>query len=266
MRVPVDEAWGHELGAFVQNAITQSPPPEALDDQVQGVFAAGYHRDLGLLRYAAGAPLGEVRGAFRRSAEYTIAVFRMREGAPWESAPDVDPSLTNSRRALHAMELALAAGARDLAEALARLVWDPPDASYLGPTSVVCTLEEQRLAYALRDLLLGETASDALRALPGTEWRDAGQRARGWGIVSLAAGDPHAAGVALALLHDEHLARVRDVASLDRLDDLLDVPTLAYASVAYAALSPAPARWTLPRDDAFLSLDLSLDLSLGDDR
>jgi len=246
-RVPVDAAWARDLAVFVRAAIRAVPPPDEIDDQAQAALAAGYHRDLGLLRYADGAPLDDVRALVRRATEYTLALFRLRAPRePWRSADEVDESLTNSRRALEALELALAGGAPELATTLAPLVWDPPDATYIGPTSVVCTPEEQRLAYALRDLLTNTPSSEAIRALPDTEWRSAAQRARGWAMVSIAAHDPIALAVAIELLREVHAAAVRarlaETGALDRLDLLLDVPSLAYAALGRARLGDVPLR------------------------
>lgn len=267
-RVPVDVAWARDLDAFVNAAIGEVPPPEELEDQAQGALAAGYHRDRGLLRYAEGAPLDEVRAAFRRATEYTLALFRLRAPRePWQPADDVDESLTNSRRALEALELALACGAHDLATALAPLVWDPPDATYIGPSSVVCTPEEQRLAYALRDLLANDGAndgasdgaSDVVNMLPDTEWHTSLQRARGWALVSVAAHDSHALALAIAALREAHRAAVRarlaEIGTLDRLDLLLDVPSLAYAAFGRAHLGYVP----LPDADAYFPRGLARD-------
>jgi hypothetical protein len=79
------------------------------------------------------------------------------DGADAASA-SADFSLTNSRRGLLAMQVAVLAGDRSLVERVAALVGDPPDATYVGPDSVVCTQEEQGLAYALKAYLLGRTA------------------------------------------------------------------------------------------------------------
>lgn len=56
------------------------------------------------------------------------------------------------------MQLALVAGDPSLVEQIAAMVGDPPNATYIGPDSEVCTSEEQGLAYALKAYLLGETA------------------------------------------------------------------------------------------------------------
>ena len=258
-RVPVDAAWARELEDFVRARIAESPGPDALESQPQGIFAAGYWRDLALLRWAAGDSSGDVRAALRRSTEYTLAAFAMRPAPesrePWAADEPLDQSLTNSRRGLEAMELALAAGAPDLARALAPLVWDPPGASYLGPTSVVCTPADQRLAYALRDLLLGRAAtSESVRALPDDDLPfDETQRARAWCLFALAAGDRHAFTVAHHALHAVHLARVRDAGALRSLDDLLDVPALAGAALACERFGPSAA----PRADPYLPVALA---------
>lgn len=258
--MPVDVAWACDLDTFVRAAIAGLPAPDDLDDQAQGALAAGYHRDFGLLRFADGAPLGEVRTHFRRATEYMIAVFRARAPrAAWQRADNVDESMTNSWSGLEAMELALSCGAIDLAETLAPLVWDSPDATYVGPTSVVCTLDQQRLAYALRDLLTRQFESAAASALPDTEWRDPAQRARGWALVSIAARDGNALTMAVEALREEHSAAVRarldQVPRLDRLDLLLDVPSLAYSALGRARLGYVP----LPHADPSFPHELARD-------
>ncbi len=67
-----------------------------------------------------------------------------------------DYSLTNSRSHYLAVCKALISGEDALADQLALSIWDPPDASYLGANSVVCTTNEQHLAYALREMFKGD--------------------------------------------------------------------------------------------------------------
>jgi hypothetical protein len=56
--------------------------------------------------------------------------------------------------------MAWIAGEFALAEKLADMMWDPPDADYIGPRSEVCTIFQQRLAYAVKHLLKHD--SDAI--------------------------------------------------------------------------------------------------------
>jgi hypothetical protein len=146
--------------------------------QTDYVLAAEYALDCAFTNYALGTASEEVRGWLARAANALAQVFRRRGTAPGlvvtnaangtvprrdtSRAPDF--SLTNSRRGLLAMYAALANGDHRLAEEIAGLVGDPPDASYIGPNSEVCTPEEQQLAYAVKSLLLGKNAVAAFYA------------------------------------------------------------------------------------------------------
>ena len=70
----------------------------------------------------------------------------------------VDHSLTNSREGLKAVYLALASGEGGLADKLASLLWDPPDATWLSASSVICTRNDHHLAYAVKSLFAGDAA------------------------------------------------------------------------------------------------------------
>jgi hypothetical protein len=64
-----------------------------------------------------------------------------------------DYSVTNSKRNLYGVCIAMTAGDWQTATRLASLAWDPPDASYLGPRSEMCRPHDQHLAYAVKHLL-----------------------------------------------------------------------------------------------------------------
>ena len=70
----------------------------------------------------------------------------------------MDHSLTNSRTGLTAVYVTLAGGDDRLADKLASLLWDPPDADWLTAKSVVCTLNNHHLAYAVKNLFGGNPA------------------------------------------------------------------------------------------------------------
>lgn len=255
-RVPVDLAWAEELKVFLHAQLAEAPAPNSIEGQVQGVFLAGYCRDLALVRYAEGGPIDEVRALLRRSSEFHFEVFKLRgidHTAPVadRAAQSDDRSLTNSRRGLQAMEVALACGALDLARALAPWIWDAPDASYLGPGSVVCTPEEQHLAYALRDLLL-DRFEEGLREIHALPALPPEQEDRATILTALLKADPPVFAWALGELHTFHLDQVGHPGTLDTLEDLLDIPTLAYAVLGrnrLPDLNPLPS-------DAFLPLEL----------
>lgn len=146
-------------------------PPDDLT-QIDYVLAADAALDCAFVIYALGADLDEVRLWLSRAAYLLSQVFALRGTTPRMPVAvtdelgelhDVTPSgpdqsLTNSRRGLLAMQTALVAGDRELADQTAELVGDPPDASYIGPDSEVCMPDEQSVAYALKALLLEQTA------------------------------------------------------------------------------------------------------------
>jgi hypothetical protein len=116
-------------------------------------------RQLALVLYATGEPLGVCRRLLLESARAHLEVVRLR-GTEQSAAndprfvPPTEYSKGNSRVTYLAICMALIGGDMDLARALAPLVWDPPDANYVGPKSVLCTTSQQALAYALRYLLV----------------------------------------------------------------------------------------------------------------
>jgi hypothetical protein len=167
-RPPVDTSWAEQLAVFCADSYGEyvASDPSALG-QVDHVFAADYALDCALVTYALGADPDDVRVWIKRAAFALSEVFRLRGTSPafpvtvdGAATPPgkLDASLTNSRRGLLAMQLALVAGDPSLVEQIAAMVGDPPDATYIGPNSVVCTTEEQELAYAVKAYLLGETA------------------------------------------------------------------------------------------------------------
>jgi hypothetical protein len=147
-------------------------------------YLAGEYAYIGLLSYALGRPFHEVREAFLGAAKSYLTVFELRGTEspfpvtdlvldPTKAIKDPafvisskgrhspgakDYSVTNSKTAFEAVSLALVARDYALAERLANLIWDPPNATYVGPHSEVCTLNEQHLGYAIRELVAGADA------------------------------------------------------------------------------------------------------------
>ena len=149
--------------------------------QVSYSLAVSNSEYIGLYKYALGAPLFEVRSYLAEASQWMERVFELRgtsssfpvtvvtldpaspPGRPHELSHkplhplgDKDYSLTNSMSGLQGMYLALVAGDQARARHQAEMVWDPPDASYLGPDSEVCTLDQQHLAYAVKQVILGD--------------------------------------------------------------------------------------------------------------
>ncbi len=131
--------------------------------------------------YALGVPLSEVRHHLAEAAQWMEKVFELRgtspsfpvtvvtldptspPGKPQElsrkplHAPgEKDYGLTNSADGLEGMYLTLTTSDMVRARHLAEMVWDPPNASYIGPDSEVCTPDQQHLAYAVKQVILGD--------------------------------------------------------------------------------------------------------------
>jgi len=134
----------------------------------------------GFYQYALGHPLQEVRQSFSEAAAASLKVLELRgteetfqvlmvtidptktEDDPgairgrWRDPPGTkDYSLGNSRRCLEGMFYAWIGGEYGIVDQLAKLMWDPPKARYIGPNSEVCTTNQLHLAYALKHLVLG---------------------------------------------------------------------------------------------------------------
>lgn len=137
-------------------------------------------QDIGLYLYALGYPLQEIRPYLHEAATYMQKVFELRgteralpvtavrldekgrvkrEAAHPEQA--IDYSLTNSASGLQGVYLALIVGDHAEAQRIAELIEDPPNASYIGYDSYVCTPDQQHLAYAVKHMMLGDTSKAA---------------------------------------------------------------------------------------------------------
>ncbi len=158
----------------------QSEPGKLLKTRWSSL--ASDYETIALYSYALGSPLSEVRQSFRNCVIAYAKVVENREGESGFSAYDLryqsdfppghsdsiaefkplydekskDYSLTNSRNQYLAVCEALIAGEDALADQLARSIWDPSNASYIGPRSF-CTPNDQCLAYALREFFKGNT-------------------------------------------------------------------------------------------------------------
>jgi hypothetical protein len=147
-------------------------------EQTRYVSLAATCESIGLYRYALGFNLELVIEDLLEAAKAYLSVFQLRgtevpfpvtvltldvdkssgdtrviAETPLHPSGAQDFSVTNSKKGLIAMFLALVAHDQHLASALSCLVWDPPDATYIGPRSEVCTPSEQHFAYSVRHLL-----------------------------------------------------------------------------------------------------------------
>lgn len=179
-------------------AFLQSEPGKF--EQTRYALLGGECATIGYYLYGLGFPLQEVAKSFREAANAYLTVFRLRGTeapfpvqvltiAPGRTPADSgmvvgdrplhppassDFSPTNSKRGLEAVFLALVGHDPELASELAGLIWDPPNASYIGPKSEVCTPNEQHFAYSVKHLLANDfmNARSELRRLPTTNWED----------------------------------------------------------------------------------------------
>lgn len=267
----LDTAWAEQLVQFCTDAyadqITQIDAAHGQSGQIEYVFATDYALDAALVSYALGASLADVRVWIARAAVALAEIFRLRGTAPifpiesvteGESVPAGSPdacdfSLTNSRRGLLAMYLALAADNMSLAEEIAALVGDPPEASYIGSDSKVCTPDEQQLAYALKFLLLGQDAVAAFYAV-GVGYERLSLRHQAAAVKALVGRDPSAF---LSALHDllmTHIANANNKINAHEPHCLMCLPCLGLAALALKRLLVEVSE--LPCDNVYLPHDL----------
>lgn len=150
----------------------------------------------GLLSYALGFDADLCRKYLLKSLHVNVAAFRLRgtegafpilDAAFDPSKPLGDPgrvslkdrhadgardySMTNSRDSFWYVCLGFGIGEEKVARELATMIWDPPNADYIGTRSAVCTPNQQAIAYALKAYLEGDLATafamvSRVRALP----------------------------------------------------------------------------------------------------
>lgn len=263
-RPPVDTTWAAQLAIFCAEAYEEyvASNPSALG-QVDHVFAADYALDCAMVTYALGADPNDVRVWIKRAAFALGEVFRLRGTTPaFPVAVDdglerhavtppgeVDASLTNSRRGLLAMQLALVAGDPSLVEQIAAMVGDPPDATYIGPDSEVCTTEEQEFAYAMKAYLLGQIAV-AYFHTAGLAGSSSPVREQVVAIEALIDRDEGAFLAVLDELLAAHAEAARDPRHVHEPRCLIAIPALALAALANRSGVIDPSR--LPDDDPYL--------------
>jgi hypothetical protein len=145
-------------------------------------FIAGYLEHMALSSYALGHPFEEIRDLLRQSVEAHEEVVRLRGTQdPFPvtvyvlnpNLPPTDPnyarqepghppgtkefSLGNAGDSYRATFLALISGQPELARRVALQIWDPPKPGWVGYHKyATCTINEQRLAFALRKFYEGD--------------------------------------------------------------------------------------------------------------
>jgi hypothetical protein len=213
------------------------------------------------LLYALGYPLGEVSRALNDSAINYLQVFLLagtepafpvkiatiEPGMPASSVvnlselPDLrarddkDYSMSNSKDGLRAVFSAWAAKDTVTGDRLASLIYDPPEATYIGPVSQVCTTDEQLLAYAVRDYVLGKIDASRMfsEELLNKNAVAAGVRMQA-SILSCLLTKSNAKEKLLVYL-DWHRSEAQSKMNLDDPDFFLCTPALGLANLAMRA-------------------------------
>jgi hypothetical protein len=241
---------------------------------------AGDYESIALLSYGLGYPLDEVRDAFSKAAQAFIKVFELRgteDAFPAyiltynPSLPPQDPvsstleplhppgtkdySLTNSNKNYRAVCEALIAGEDELAAQLASFIGDPPNEDYIGPRSF-CTPNDQRLAYALRELYQGghDAVERELKGIRLAKKIDLHYRYQANMIRALATGNGPLFLEGLASLLDWH--RQQAPSKRNRLDPhfFICIPALGLCRLAVQRKLCTDGEF--PQDDVFLPLEL----------
>jgi hypothetical protein len=253
--------------------------PEKLPQTRYSMLASKY-KTIAFLKYALGYPMEEVRIAFADATRALIRVFQLRgqeeafpayvltydptkpptdptstHVAPMHPPGTMDYSLTNSWTGYLGICEALVADEDGLASQLAALLWDPPDADYISRRSDICTPNDQRLGYALRELLAGNnegvlTEIKGIRA-GSKETYDTDQATM---FRSLVTGKTFAFRDALESYLFWHERRAKDKRNVDSIDFYLSLPGLALCG--QAVRRRVCDIDLFPQDNPFLPLEL----------
>lgn len=256
--------------------------PEILPQTRYSSIASSYLQ-VAEFSYALGYPVATVREAFAHAARTLLKVFELRgtedvfpayilkydpnknpsdptatELSPIHPPGTKDFSLANSSKGLRSVHYALIGGQDALAAELAALIWDPPNADYIGPRSEVCTPNDQRLAYAVRELFAG-SEEGVLSELKGVrvgriKAKDIAILNYAMMIRSLVTQDAAAFHDALGDYLAWHLRWARDEQNIDKADFFLCIPGLGLSKLALQrGLITID---DLPQNDVYLPLDL----------
>ena len=148
--------WSLEEQLVKHRLMTKSVPHERLVYAWHAV--SNDWRQLAMVRYAAGDSFEEVRSALHDAARahLQLTLRRKSDNGVSQTNEHSDYATGNSRSTYLAICMALIVRDPDLARSLACNLWDPPNARYIGPESVLCTTEQSDLAHVLRHFLLDE--------------------------------------------------------------------------------------------------------------
>jgi hypothetical protein len=266
----VEAQWAHGVLAALEqdrtDILADATASRRELTQVEYALLAEDCKDIGMLKYALGLPLDETHEALAEATEAYLQVFALRgtqaafevavvtdgEAKPLREPGATDVSLTNSRRGLRAMYVALIAKGETIAREIAAHVWDPPGATYIGTESEVCTPDDQQLAYAMKALLLGKK-SEALSLLPAPPVSSFALMQTEL-IKMLSAGRKEGFMAGLTDLLAWHRWQIADAENRKNIDLFFSVPGLALCR--YALGCGLTERGELPGQTVFLPLDL----------
>jgi hypothetical protein len=215
---------------------------------------ANDYRQLALLAYAAGGSCEHCRKLFIESARAHLELVKLR-GDGSESRPDWTPppeyATGNSRSTFEAICRAFVGCDWELARLLAPWVWDPEGSGWISPNSLLCTPQQQTMAYALKDFLLGRTGELETRLRSMTNIREdlIGEMLMLRGII-LGDSARTLKGLGLALSWHHRMAKQED------FNPEYFVCTTALGLAALAIQHKVVAKEDLPADDVYLSRDL----------
>jgi Immunity protein 49 len=257
-----DPEWAAQVAEFCAKAYAEyASSPRATIGQAAYAMAADVALDCGLVTYALGADPADVRIWIARAAHALGEVFRLRgseaavpslvvteHGVDQATRADTDLSLTNLRRGLLAMYVALVAGDRRLAERIADQLGDASDARSPAEASAN---EEQQLASALRALLLGQDAVAFFHAR-GLADGPPSVAAHAAALNALIAGDQRAFLDALRRLLEAHTDDANDERNAREPRLLMSLPGLGLS--ALAVTSGLLELHELPADEIYLPL------------
>jgi len=244
-------------------------------------FLSRKYYAIGLFSYALGYPLSETREAFSHAAKAYVKVFELRgtepafpaysftydpsyppghpkstvEFRPLHGEDEKDYSRTNSQRNYLAVCVALIAGEHSAADRLASMIWDPPEASYLGPNSF-CTPNDQHLAYALRALFQEDHAAVAaeLRKVRPRRRRDEHLAHEARMLRALSGADAESFLEGLASLLVWHERQARSKRNRREVEFFLSIPGLGLSALALRRGVCTIAQF--PQDNVFLPIAL----------
>ena len=242
------------------------------DRQSNYRFLESAYEVMALEAYALGYEIGDVVRMFRDALEPRLRVLQLRGTTQYTRitparTPGEQPVTTvltdfGSGCSWYGYESACRAhmlGLPGVAAEIAPLIWDPPDATYVGRRSEICTPEQQKLAYALRDLGIPAYAESRphLKRI-ALAWRVRGfpkEIAYQAGLLQ-AIGDGNGAEFTNQL--DQLLAWHSRMANREdnRFDRhrFLCLPALGLGAIALARQTIRIEDW--PQDDIYLPLEL----------